>query len=113
MFKLILKNKSTQALLAAFFMAFTNVASAQVSGAPSGGLFAGNISSVADDVMTTIIWVTFIMAVLYIIWQVTEVLWDRKTWSDIIAKCLVAVAIGAAPMAVSALWTLGQSVSLG
>lgn len=107
------QNKVIQALIGAFFMSLTNVALAQVTGAPGGGLFAGNISSVADDVMTTIIWVTFIMAVLYILWQVTEVLWDRKTWSDIIAKCLIAVAIGAAPAAVSALWQLGQSVSLG
>ena len=96
-----------------FFMVLSSSAFAQVTGAPGGGLFAGNISSVADDVLTTIIWVTFIMAVLYILWQVTEVLWDRKTWSDIIAKCLIAVAIGATPAGVSALWKLGQSVSLG
>ena len=93
-------------------MSATNVALAQVQSGPSGGLFAGNVSSVADRVQTTIIWVTFIMAVLYILWQVTEVLFQRKTWSEIIANCLVAVAIGAAPAAVTALWELGQTVRL-
>ena len=81
-------------------------------GAPGGGLFAGNIESVGDQVKTTIIWVTFTMALIYIVWQVVEVIFDRKTWSDIIAKCLVAVALGAAPAAVLALWNLGQDISL-
>ena len=112
--KLIYQNKVVQALLSAFFMSvLSTTAHAQVSGAPSGGLFAGNISNVADDVLTTIIWVTFIMAILYILWQVAECLFDRKTWSDIIAKCLIAVAIGATPAGVAALWRLGQSVTLG
>lgn len=92
------------------FMFFSTSTLAQ--GAPSGGLFAGNIESVGDQVKTTIIWVTFTMALIYIVWQVVEVIFDRKTWSDIIAKCLVAVALGATPAAVLALWELGHNISL-
>ena len=90
------------------FMFFSTSTLAQ----PSGGLFTGNVENVGDQVQTTIVWVTFMMALIYIIWQVVEVIFDRKTWSDIIAKCLVAVALGAAPAAVLALWELGHNISL-
>lgn len=91
-----------------FFMVLSSSVFAQPAG---GGLFEGNVTTLADNVKTTIIWVTFIMALLYIIWQVTEVIFDRKTWSDIIAKCLVAVAIGAAPAAVTYVWELGRTIN--
>ncbi|SPY08451.1 TrbC/VirB2 family protein [Oligella urethralis] len=103
-----------ETFLGFFFLFATPLAYAQgvTSGTPGGG-FLQPVKSVLDQVIDGIVAISLVVAIGYIIWQVLEVIFDRKTWSDIMAKCLVAVALGAAPFVVKQLWDLGQSLSIG
>jgi hypothetical protein len=109
-FYIVLKKLSqvrfVQALLGAFFMFSANVALAQNAG------FLQPANDVLEQVKDAVIAISVVVAIIYIVWQVLEVIFDRKTWSDILGKCLVAIALGAAPYIVMQLWELGKSLSL-
>lgn len=109
-FYIVLKKLSqvrfVQALLGAFFMFSANAALAQNAG------FLQPANDVLEQVKDAVIAISVVVAIIYIVWQVLEVIFDRKTWSDILGKCLVAIALGAAPYIVMQLWELGKSLSL-
>lgn len=87
-------------------------AAAQPSGQPSAGLLDGSVKTLGDNLLKTIQWVAGIGAAAYILWEVVQVLTDRKTWGDVSMKCIVAVAIGAAPSVVPKLIEFGKSINI-